>query len=66
MPIFNFLASLSSWAGLFESGFVGNPKDRFSRDKAHIRIYREGGIEISVSRITVWQHMDFFYPFSQE
>ena len=24
---FNFLASLCSWAGWFESGFVGNPKD---------------------------------------
>ena len=26
----NFLASLCSWAGWFESHFVGNPEDRFS------------------------------------
>ena len=35
MRIFNFLASLCSWAGWFQSGFVGNPEDRFSRDEAH-------------------------------
>ena len=28
---FNFLASLCSWAGWFETRFVGNPKDRLSR-----------------------------------
>ena len=33
--IFNFLASLCSRAGWFESGFVRNPEDRFSRDEAH-------------------------------
>ena len=37
MLIFNFLASLCSWASWFESGFVANPEDRFSRDEAHIR-----------------------------
>ena len=31
---FIFLASLCSWAGWFESLFVGNPEDRFSRDEA--------------------------------
>ena len=36
MRIFNFLASLCSWAGWFESGFVGNPEDRLSRNEAHI------------------------------
>ena len=36
MHISNFLASLCSWAGWFESGFVGNPEDRFSRDEVHI------------------------------
>ena len=36
MRIFNFLACLCSWAGWFETGFVGNPEDRFSRDEAHI------------------------------
>ena len=30
------LASLCSWAGRFESYLVGNPKDRFSRDVAHM------------------------------
>ena len=34
---FNFLASLCSWAGWFESRFVGNPEDRFCRDEAHIK-----------------------------
>ena len=33
---FNFLASLCSWAGWFESHFVGNPEDRFSRVTAQI------------------------------
>ena len=33
---FNFLASLCSWAGWFESHFVRNPKDRFSRLEAHM------------------------------
>ena len=33
---FNFLAGLCSGAGCFESHFVGNPKDRFSHDEAHI------------------------------
>ena len=31
----NFLASLCSWAGGFESRFGGNPEDRFSRDEAN-------------------------------
>ena len=35
---FIFLASLCSWAGLFESHFVGNPEDRFSRDEAHLYV----------------------------
>ena len=39
MRIFNFLASLFSWAGWFESHFVGNPKDKFSCDKSHIHFY---------------------------
>ena len=30
------LSCLCSWAGLFESYLVENPKDRFSRDKTHI------------------------------
>ena len=33
---FNFLASLCSWAGWFESRFLGNPEDRFSRGGAHL------------------------------
>ena len=32
---FNFLTSLSSWGDCFETRFVGNPEDRFSRDDAH-------------------------------
>ena len=32
----NLLASLCSLAGWFESHFVGNPEDRFSRIAAHI------------------------------
>ena len=34
MRIFNFLASLCSWAGWFETRFDGNLEDRFSRDEA--------------------------------
>ena len=34
--IFNFLASLCSWAGWFESGFFGNPEDKFSHDEAQL------------------------------
>ena len=33
---FKTLASLWCWADRFESYLVGNPKDRFSRDMAHI------------------------------
>ena len=33
---FNFLASLCSWGDWFETGFVGNPEDRFSHNEAHI------------------------------
>ena len=33
---FNFLASLCSGGDDFETRFVGNPEDRFSRDEAHI------------------------------
>ena len=33
---FQFLASLCSLGDWFESHFVGNPKDRFCRDEAHI------------------------------
>ena len=35
---FKTLASLISWAGRFESYLVANPKDRFSRDVAHIMV----------------------------
>ena len=35
---FNFLASFCSSADGFESRFVGNPEDRFSRHEAHLRI----------------------------
>ena len=35
--IFNFLASLCSSGDWFESCFVGNHKDRFCRDAAHVR-----------------------------
>ena len=34
-----FLASLCSLEDCFESRFVGNPKDRFCRDKAHMGQY---------------------------
>ena len=34
---FSFLASLCSWAGWFESHFVGNPEDRFCRVESHIQ-----------------------------
>ena len=33
---FNFLASLCRWGEQFESHFVGNPEDRFSRDEINI------------------------------
>ena len=37
MQYLNNLASFYSWAGWFESYFVGNPEDRFSRVKAQIK-----------------------------
>ena len=40
---FNFLASLCSWAGWFESRYVGNPEDRFSRVAAHLLRTSDGG-----------------------
>ena len=36
--LFSFLASLCSWLEWFESCFVGNPSDRFSRDEAHLKV----------------------------
>ena len=33
---FHFLASHCSWGDWFETRFVGNPDDRFSRDEAHM------------------------------
>ena len=33
---FNLLANLCSWGDWFETHFVGNPKDRFYPDEAHI------------------------------
>ena len=33
---FNFLASLCSWGDWFETRFVRNPEDRFSRDEAQL------------------------------
>ena len=33
---FNFLTSLCNWGDKFETRFVGNPEDRFSRVEAHI------------------------------
>ena len=33
---FNFLASLCGWTGWFESHYVGNPEDKFSRVAAQI------------------------------
>ena len=35
----NFLARLSSWGDWFETRFVGNPKDRFCRNEAHIEVF---------------------------
>ena len=37
---FNFLASLCSWVYWFETDFVGNPQDRFSRKETHIQDLR--------------------------
>ena len=36
---FNFLATLCSWAGWFESHFIGDPKDRFSSVTAHMDFF---------------------------
>ena len=36
MRIFNFQVSLCSWAGWFESGFVGKTENKFSRDEAQL------------------------------
>ena len=35
---FNFVASLCSLGDWFESHFVGNPEDRFCRNKAHFML----------------------------
>ena len=42
---FNFLASLCSWGIWFETRYVGNPEDRFSRDEAHmtLKVLWKGG-----------------------
>ena len=50
---FNYPASLCSWAGWFESHFVGNPEDRCSRVTAHLEsdlwehVYRDYTVWLS-------------------
>ena len=43
---FDFIASLCSCGDLFESHFVGDPEDRFSRDEAHMRLFHHGTLQI--------------------
>ena len=69
---FNFLASLCSWAGWFESRYVGNPEDRFCRDEAHIfpdqpiypywqqcQVLKYYGINIQKFRTSISIHLFF-------
>ena len=50
---FNFLASLCSWGDLFETRFVGNPEDRFSRVAVQmLSAYLASGI------VTCWDRAD--------
>ena len=50
--IFNFLASLCSLGDWFESYFVGNLEDRFSRDEAQIRKFMIQVIQLKQSPST--------------
>ena len=62
---FNVLASLCSWAGWFESHYVGNPEDRFSPDAAHIIIIEDTHFLIpaaSSSDQSIW--FWYFFNFS--
>ena len=58
---FKTLASLSSWAGWFESYLVQNPEDRFSRDEAHYKdsyqpeVLIPLGVEITVLMLLSFQ-----------
>ena len=47
---FNFPASLSSWGAWSESRFVGNPKDRFCRNEAHVLLY----LSLLVPWVCLW------------
>ena len=51
--IWNFktVAILCFWAGWFESFLFENPKDRFSRDEAHIIAIHYMGREFGISRL---------------
>ena len=50
---FKFLASLCSWAAWFGYDLVGNPKDRFSCEKATIIIITLGGFHSPILFILV-------------
>ena len=50
----NFLASLCSWGDLFETRFVGNPEDRFSRDETHLSPFKAKGNMASLTVRPIW------------
>ena len=52
---FSFLASLCSWGDCFETRFVRNPKDRFSRDEAHLIAFEIRTSQKNISYGTVFQ-----------
>ena len=58
---FNFLASLCSLAGWFESHHVRNPEDRFSRNEAHLRVQESQSMLLCCFLIKYHLLLYFFY-----
>ena len=63
---FNFLANLCSRVGWFESHFVGNPEDRFSR--VPTRIYNNGTKDKTFAKYPshCWPLFTFFFIVSTQ
>ena len=65
---FNLVASLCSWGDWFETRFLGNPEDRFSRDEAQLislfsSSQSRNWISFKRSRINPFKPSGLAYPY---
>ena len=54
MPILNLLASVCSWAGWFESGFVRYPEDRVSHEPIYVFFHQLIKRATEVTDFSLW------------